>query len=541
MEQALAALGDSLPLHAEEGTQRESIPETDLAAYLSGHADNPAVANTFVAVVRRLYEALGLLDPAELARGRWAFISFPASLLARSVLESLATPGQTFFEPGYWIQGRHRPEAVIEEQRSLLRRLESRRLSSHPTGDPRPIRTVHVAWGLIRLGGLFLLRAREDRRRPEVQGYVFPGGRLDLTDLPRAQRTSEAFRDLARMDSPLVAASLSRTLMRELHEELLLEPRDFEATRLMTLAPFKKLEGTGNNHAYTMYNIAVDHVRLTAAGELKALDHVASEPNNWAWFTEAELAAGKRADGKSAFVDSLAAHHGDDLERYLSLEVADSSSNPPALQTENDAIQLPSRPDQPLIRGMAGRERPVSMALSEQEWELLMVLGWQARGLALDLVPTMARRLGSSWIQLLSRKLLALAQGLSSRFAAVNLPLLDLDSQGHCRLGVRADNVYFHPECFEYSWNAEGPKKSLILVLKGLETSWTTLAEVRLNIPLAPQFSRDLFTAESGQEVSDSFEREARRHFERAKCIGLRRFVSVDKYGVAILVPADKS
>jgi hypothetical protein len=88
--------------------------------------------------VRRLFEALCLLDRHQLAEGRWKFVSFPASLVGRSLLETLACPGQTLFDAHYWEQGSHRPESAFEEQRRILEELEKRRKRHHPTGICTP-------------------------------------------------------------------------------------------------------------------------------------------------------------------------------------------------------------------------------------------------------------------------------------------------------------------------------------------------------------------------------------------------------------------
>lgn len=152
---------------------------------------------------------------AELEHGNWAFVSFPAFLLGRSLLESLSTTGQTLFEAGYWNQMGSPAPSLVEEQRRLLARVESRRIHFHPTGNATPIRVVYVAWGVIRLGGDFLLVHREDEHRRDAKNYVFPGGRLNVMDLPPEQRNPTSLRALHESDLALAALGLENTLKRE--------------------------------------------------------------------------------------------------------------------------------------------------------------------------------------------------------------------------------------------------------------------------------------------------------------------------------------
>jgi len=537
IEPLLRRLLSALPLHAEEGGLRQSILEQQLLSELSAACNERSEAQAVVATLNRLFQALGVLDLTELQQGRWAFVSFPASLLARSILETLACPGQTFFEAGYWVQGNHRPEEVIEEQRRLLHRLERQRVSSHPLGTPRPIRTVHVAWGLIKLNGAFLLRAREDRKRPDVKGHVFPGGRLDPTDLPVVDRTPSTLEDLFRVDSRVAGQCLPTTLARELAEELDLLPGDYQATHLRTLAPFCMLEGTRNCRSYTQYDVTVYAVRLSRDAELKVLDRVDRERDEWTWFSVPDLVASKRADGKSAFIDAIATELKADLERYLRDDVPDSSSTPPAYRLDGDSIELPSTPGAPILKGLPGRETPLSFVPDRQEWELLMILGHHTRGLPVQVRAGTLALLGAGWIRLDEMALRSVAASLAERLEKVGVPCLEIDTAGHCRLSVQPERVFFSPECFDYSWQDDGPRKRICLRLKPVKLADAFLAGHDLIVPLAPNFVRNLAATESGRETRGDFERESRDHFEPAKALGLRKFVAATRKAYEIVVP----
>jgi hypothetical protein len=206
---------DVLPLHAEEGNLREELLLSEIISSVEANDASTANAEIFVSTIQRIFESLSLLDPTLLAKGRWAFVSFPASLFARSVLETFAMPEATFFDADYWIQGGHQLDSIAEEQRTFLSRMENHR-TANSTYGARPIRTVHVTWGIIRFGSQFLLHRREDKLRPDKKGYVFPGGRLAIPDLPRAKQTPESLRDLFQINSDLAKNAQHNTLAREL-------------------------------------------------------------------------------------------------------------------------------------------------------------------------------------------------------------------------------------------------------------------------------------------------------------------------------------
>ncbi len=537
---ALSQLCNALPLHAEEGPVREVIPQYDLVSIVEEACHTPDASSAIVGMVRRLYEALGLLEPSELLKGNWTFVSFPASLVGRSILESLATDGQSFVEPGYWIQGQHRPRPMdaIEEQREILRRLETRRVESTRAVTANPIRTVHVAWGLIRLGGCYLLRAREDKRRLDSSGFVFPGGRLDLTDLPNDRQSPDSLRDLFKVDSPLAAESLPSTLARELEEELGLLRSDFKATHQRTLSPFTMLEGSRNNLSYSQYNIAIYSIKLSPRGELKALDRVGNEADEWAWFTPSELATGRRVDGRTAFIDALSAELRDQIEYHLANEIPDSSSNPPAYTSDSDSIELPVCPNQPLIRGMGGSRKPLSFSPDDREWALLMILAWHARGFSIELHEPAIHLLGGGWIKFTDAKLLAATRDLATRAENFTFPFVETEDAGHCRLSIAQSQIFLDPECFEYSWLLEDTDKSIMLSLKAIETPWGTLKGKNILIPLSPGFTQNLAAVEkAGEPLKGDFEREVRDHLKPARAMGLRGFVTTIKGTFEIRVP----
>lgn len=301
---SLVRLLEALPMHAEEGLARQVIHENRLLAGM-GVDLNLAAKTALLKMAQTVFASMALLDQKLLLSGQWSFVSFPASLAARSLLATLSTAGQTLVAKHYWEQGSHRPPAELDEQRQLLHALETRRERFHPTQSAQPIRTVHVAWGVIKIEDRFLMIRRDDKKRPHVRDFGFPGGRLNLVDLPLDAQGSDSLPDLFRIDSSLAATSLGHTLARELEEECGLIAGQYMVHSPHILPRFQKVEGVGNQHRLSQYNIFVYPIQLKTDGELQLLQREHEHANQMAWFTLDELINDTRSDGKRAFVDAL--------------------------------------------------------------------------------------------------------------------------------------------------------------------------------------------------------------------------------------------
>lgn len=518
-----------LPLHAEEENQRQESAEAELVSKVVALGGDPFTTHSVITVLRRLLEALVLLDPVQLSQGKWAFVSFPASLMARSVLETLATPRTTFFADDYWHQGTSQISAVVEEQRRLLRRMELQRTVNRDT-RVSPIRTVHVAWGIMRFGDRYLMHKREDRTRPDVDQYVFPGGRLKPVDLDIADRNPEALSDLFLIDSVLASGAIERTLARELLEELRLGPGEYVHKHLRTLPPFAKVEGALNNHAFTQYNISVFAIQLSDSGARNTLNLISAEGVDWEWFTAQEIMAGKRPDGPRAFVDALVCESDDQVLNLLEREVPDSSPVITYLKA-GDALALPARASDPILQGTAGpKQKSISISIDQKNWELLMILGWHARGLDVEALPdSELLLLGGGWIKLCGTELVKTAVELASKLKTAGIPLVDYDPTGLCRLSIASPLIYFQPACFEYLWDIESEKKPILLTLKGIDTRWASLKARTKVVNLSPKLLRAMPNLQSGHQTdvdTDTIRREFDRVLEPAKAVGLQQFLS---------------
>ena len=495
MKKLLEMLIDLLPLHAEEGNLRESILESELVAGLEANGSSPEANRMLVQLLRTQLCALSLLDTIELARNHWAFVSFPASLLGRSLLETFAT-GSALLPADYWEQGEHRPDTVKEEQRRWLNRIETARLDSNP--DTRPVRVVHVAWAIIRIGNQFLLSHREDRQRPGEKSHVLPGGRLNMHDLANRDRSPALLRQLFDPQSTLADQSIDNTLKRELREELdgLRYGDHYQCERWARLPPYCMVAGAGNRHAYTEYAFTLYVLQLTPAGELHLLDCEATQ-DNLAWFTADEIATGKKADGTTAFVNVLHKSWGDRIAEKLAA-VPDACVTGYALADETRMIDLPASPAHPLRIGKTGKERDLDLGLTKPECHLLQLLGWHALGFSIETKPG-AQRLGGGWVRL-EKDAIAVARSILAKCLPHDLPLLDIREQ-HMRLNVSPKFLCVGAETFHYLIEEEDSASgSLSLIRQAIDTPWALLPESKRQQRVKANTLKILWALDEGKD-----------------------------------------
>ncbi len=516
-----------LPLHAEEGGRREVLSESELVKVLIEQDTQEETSKALVCTLRRQFEALALLDPLELRDGKWAFVSFPASLLGRSWLTTLATPGQALLPAGYW--GQDAPEGDKEEQRALLHRIETGRVRLNP--QARPIRVVHVAWAWIRLGEKFLMHQREDKARPGEKSYGLPGGRFSLDDLPSTvQLRTDILREIFRLDSEIVAEHIKATLERELKEETDLTPGmhyTYEAFG-MPLPPYEAVNGAGNRHAYSAYKFHLFQVKLTHAGETHLLTQISKKSNLLKWFSAAEFAAPQRTDGSSAYVDALHQAWGKDLGKYLSA-VPDSGASPPVFKGESMTLDLPGTSAAAFQLGKPGKEKAMRLAgsLEEAEWQLLMLLGWHTRGYQIQMNPDAdVRLLGNSWIE--APGIIQFARSLHEKTQPVVPGLVEIREDCYVSLRIVPDILFLSVDQFRYQIlgsNKAGGK----LQLKRLDliTLWGSLNGDIYERDINGNTVATLRELEKGDEPPGDWERTLRDQFgEGVRGTGLRRLWS---------------
>jgi len=524
METAFKMALSMLPLHAEENGRREVIPERDLVDALVGKSISRNTATALIHTLRRQFEALALLDPEKLRKGKWAFVSFPASLLGRSWLTTLATPDQTLFQPGYW--GSDAPDRDKEEQRALLHRIETARVQFNP--HAQPVRIVHVAWGLIRIGNKFLMHHREDKARPGEKSYGLPGGRFNLSDLPpEVQSREDILKETFRLDSAIVQQYIKKTLERELEEETDLSPTTHYTCETFgePLPPYMEVNGAGNKHAYSAYRFYLYRIKLTHAGETHLFSRTSRTPDRLKWFTADDILAPQRTNGDSAYVAALHQAWGKDMRKRL-LEAPESGTSP-AFTGESMMLDLPEASDAAFQLGKRGKEKAVypSQTLEEEEWKLLMLLGWHVRDFQITLAADSSiRLLENGWVEMPG--IIQLAHSLHQKTQPVLPDLVEIRENRFVCLRISPDILFFSTRLFRYAIRGNdknGGKFQLGRV--DLTVPWGKLNgdsyERSINANTVAAL-RELERGDDPQESGD-WERSLREQFgENTRMIGLR-------------------
>ena len=529
-------------MYAEEGSYRESITESALLSVL---AENESVdsAKAMLFVLRRLLEAFCLLDIAELGVGKWSFVSYPAYLFGRSFCETLFMPGQQLFDTNYWQQGDHRPAEIEAEQRRLIVAFEFARKKYAPSQVVVPIRRVYVAWGIVRLGGKYLMH--RDKKAKEKH-YGFPGGRLNLFDIGSSMDPISALGRLSRGDDSLAAQLIEATLRRELKEELpLLEPEHYDFVRRQVLDPYCSLGK--NQPAYTEYHISMYDIRLTSEGEARLVDCIdATDEEGLAWFSVDDLLAPEgRIDGKTVFIDVLRAQQGKNLRRFLD-SIPDSSGTIYRLMKESDAVDIPNRIDQPFGVGPNRHVKNKRPGLDENELALLNSLVANARELPVRLSPKHLKSLGGGWVKYVSDEAMTVGKSLARKLDSVNLPLIANIPGNYVRLAIKPDLTYFSNESFTYS--VRNPQLRIVLALD--LRPWSRLDPSEINISLD---STMVLVVKSIQEQGyldankdpllipiGDFQKKLRDDIDgHAKCIGLRKLIRLADGAYSIAVPRE--
>lgn len=433
-----------LPRIAEEGGDVESVDEPTLIKRLARAAGDESGARAIVVMVRRVFQALALLDERQLDAGRWQMVSFPALLLARSLLSGFGDDRFQLLEKGFWDAS----DFLIDRQRSVLRGTEQRR--SQASDSAQPIRRVWVSWALLSLDGRFLLVRREDAKehRDGSRGqFVFPGGRVtsaDLGKLSLAERLAFFDPGVHVGDSSVSAAAFESALRRELHEELELDASAVShISSVEERFAYTALEGAKSAHAITQYVIQMFRVALTDSGKNALVACLARQPNRFGWFAVNELADGKNAAGETAFVDALINQFSASLPSVVDAAASDvvlGVSRPIA-----DSMDIPISIGEPLLIGSTGHERAVMLDLSEDALQLLGVLAAVRRGDPISGVPEgVSIAPGTGWVLIDDPDILASVRSLSNSIASVQGERLIAFQGDAVRLNSRsADQVFF--------------------------------------------------------------------------------------------------
>lgn len=445
-----------LPRYAEEEGDFYSVPrEALINALCHQHQLEPAIAENTINLIETLLDTLAVLNTAYLQKGEWCFVSFPAQLLATSLLTALSDNESRFFADNFWnTQGI--ADDKKNQQREVLSVVENKRYECHASHNAKPIRYIYVAWNIIKLDGNILFYQREDTQKrfdKKAGDYGLIGGRLNQYDVPDAMAMPALLTELQSENSALIKKALPETLKREIREEVgLVFEQHYLFKPWRSLKPYQQVQGSAPNHALTEYYLDVFQVELTLEGYL-FLQQQIKRDDRLVWFAIDEVAKGEAADGKIAYIKALV----DDFDNNrLALKTGllalpDSFAAGYLVDPPKYGLTLLVDAEKPLLAGVLGKEKPLDLVLTPRQLAVLLGLAAHCRSFEFEEVEQNIIFHPYGWIDVKNNPALqAELMQLAERIKNTNL-IIENYHDVLFRLSVNPDVIYFDEALFTYS------------------------------------------------------------------------------------------
>ena len=457
VNQIIQTLIPHLPRYAEEEGDFYSVKRSELIQALINENSSQEVTENTVAMLENLLDTLATLKPDYLQKGEWCFISFPAQLMALSVLTAMSDSNSRFFETNFW-NTQSISNDKKDQQREVLKQLENQRQKSHLQQTAQPIRYIYVAWSLIKHEGKILFYQREDtkKRHDKSAGdYGLVGGRLNQQDLSQFSGDLTAkLQALQSSNTALIKPALEQTLKRELAEEVgLIYEQHYTFNPWRSLKPYQQVQGSAPNHALTEYFLNLYSINLTLEG-FCFLQQQIQKDDRLVWFTLDEMTQGKTRDGKIAYINALFADFDDrDVLKLALLNLEDSFSANYLFNSKKQGITFPQDSETPILTGALGKESAlIDVDLDSKKLALLLGLAAHGRGFELTNIHSTIELYPYGWVKVqanteLQNALIQLAEQLN------NQKNLVLESQQDCyfRLSINPEILFFEDSLFHFS------------------------------------------------------------------------------------------
>ncbi len=445
-----------LPRYAEEEGDFYCVPrEVLINSLCHQHQLEPAIAENTINLIETLLDTLAVLNADYLQKGEWCFVSFPAQLLATSLLTALSDNESRFFADNFWnTQGI--ADDKKNQQREVLSVVENKRYECHASYNAKPIRYIYVAWSIIKLDGNILFYQREDTQKrfdKKAGDYGLIGGRLNQRDVPDAMAMPALLTELQSENSALIKKALPETLKREIREEVgLIFERHYRFKPWRSLKPYRQVQGSAPNHALTEYYLDIFQIELTLEGYL-FLQQQIKRDDRLVWFAIDEVAKGETADGKFAYIKALV----DDFDNNrLALKTGllalpDSFAAGYLVDPPKYGLTLLVDAEKPLLAGVLGKEKPLDLVLTPRQLAVLLGLAAHFRSFEFEEVEQNIIFHPYGWIDVKNNPALqAELMQLAERIKNTNL-IIENYHDVLFRLSVNPDVIYFDEALFTYS------------------------------------------------------------------------------------------
>jgi hypothetical protein len=219
-----------------------------------------------------------------------------------------------------------------------------------------------------------------------------------------------------------------------------------------SLKPYRQVQGTAPNHALTEYYLDIFQIDLTLNGYLFLLQKVKSD-ERLAWFSIAEMVKGETDDGKIAYIKALFDDFGADkstLETEL-IALPDSFTSRYLFQPAKHGLTLPVDHNMPLLAGVLGKEKPLDLSLTDNQFAILLGLASHLRGFEFATVEKAITLHPFGWIEVnnnsvLKSELISLAGLLKDTDL-----IIENNRDLFFRLSIRPEVVYFDERLFSFT------------------------------------------------------------------------------------------
>jgi len=539
----IQALISQLPRYAEEEGDFYSVPrEVLISALCRQHRVERAVAENTVQVIEILLDTLAVLSTTYLQKGEWCFISFPAQLLATSLLTAMSDNESRFFADNFWnTQGI--ADAKKNQQRDVLSVVEDKRYKHHVSHNAKPIRYIYVAWGIIKLDGKILFYQREDTQKrfdKKAGDYGLVGGRLNQHDVPCGMDMPALLAELQSANSDLIKKALPETLKREISEEVgLVFERHYCFKPWRSLKPYRQVQGSAPNHALTEYYLDIFQVELTLEGYL-FLQQQVKRDERLAWFAIDDVANGKIVDGKIAYVKALVDDFDNDrlaLKTGL-LALPDSFTAGYLFDPPKYGLTLLMDTERPLLAGVLGKEKLLDLVLTSRQSAVLLGVAAHGRDFEFTTVEQNIVFHPYGWIDVKNNLTLqAELNQLVELFKGTDL-IIENHHDALFRLSINPELVYFDESLFTYSvhkTDLNSTKEKIPVTLErkavvtalGVATAKAEEFEVTLKFAhKLQQLSEKQFSSDNEEavKIEDTYKKGLHRE-PKFLALGLRRLI----------------
>ena len=492
----------NLPRYAEEEGDFYSVPREELIGVicLQGHLDL-AIAENTISLTEALLDTLALLNTTYLQKGEWCFVSFPAQLLAMSLLTAMSDKDSRFFAANFWnTQGI--TDDKKNQQREVLRIVENNRYEHHASHSAKPIRYIYVAWSIIKLDGKILFYQREDtqmRHDKKAGDYGLIGGRLNQHDLLGDRDMPALLSELQSEKSSFIKNALPVTLQREIREEAgLIFEQHYSFKPWRSLKPYQQVQGSAPNHALTEYYLDIFQIELTLEG-YSFLQQQIECNNRLVKFSIDDMARGETTDGKIAYIKALVDDFDNDrlaLKTAL-LALPDSFAARYKFDPKKYGLTLPIDAEKPLLAGVLGKEKPLEVVLSPRQLAILLGLAAHNRGFEFETFDGKITLHPFGWIEVKNNPALQIELiQLADLFKGTNL-IIENHRDLFFRLSISPEVVYFDEKLFSFTVKQAdlSSSQSKIPVIIDRESFDTALGKVKAKteeFKLTPLFVKNL-------------------------------------------------